>query len=1165
MIRRTIPPILSCLLIPAAAASLACGVARADQPAPGPPPLASWGAEALAQIEKDLRVAGSDLYAESRQPNGERGNGQFGRYSFVWPAGFQLRALAAAAHVRPEAYRQRLIRFADALERYWHEADGIGGYMVLTSRSERFYDDNAWLLIGLIETWRVTREKRFLDRAKRLVPLLLDGEKKTDRAGIRQREGKAGGAFTCTTAPAAVGVLELFRITQDAEHLRMGERWYAWLTDPNVGVQDAKSGLYHQGAQWTGTRWKPLLGYRAYQSALPMQAALLLHQIKTGPERKGYLAEAQRIARAAVAKWVKPDGAFGETGQWGGSDLVDALLDLYDVDRDARWLAAVRRVLRYVHDRTRDANGRYGEYWNVDRRGRPLGECKLLYMAPVARAYWRAARYGGDLVIASDGRSEARIVVSPAAGPWEKRAAADLAHYIARMTGAKVPVLSVRGEIDAALRASKPLLVVGAEALRARPGLQEALRAKAKSKPILRSDAVVLLREGGRVYLAGNNDPSHYYAAVELLRRWGCRWFMPTEFGECIPERPVLKIGKLDHAYSPPFEVRTYWVSWLGDNTGREEFQHRNMMTGRGLAVPTGHAIGKYVKGLGKSVFSIPLTDPNTAGHVARQVEGMYAKGQSFSLGMEDGSYSSDYPRDRELMKLQWDKYMMRWSVTDAFLELYNNVARILRTKYPASRAKIGFLAYANMTIPPVRDVRAERPLFCELAPIDIDPIHGMDDPQSPPRREYKAFLYRWAKVMGGRLVVYDYDQGMLVWRDLPNPSHQAFRQDVQHYRKAGILGVNTESRNAIATTFLNLYLRARLLWNPDEDVEALLADFYRRFYGPAAEPMGRYWAAIFKAWQDTIVTEHEYFVAPAIYTPQLRALLQARLQEAEKLVAPLKRKAKPTRNEKLYLERMKFTRLSCGIIEGYLRMVEAAGTDVDYAAAVDVGTRTLALREQLTDMRGIFTTYRRYGERGYAFWPGEVRQYKELLPYTDGTRGRLVMKLPLEWAFRRDPNATGLQQRLHRGPVDLAYWNAHKGRCTPDSRKDYPAGRWELVRTDLYMQAQGVRHGDRQSYTGQGWYRSDVHLTAQQAAAPLHVRFPGLFNECWLYVNGREVAHRKQGKLWWLNDYRFEWDVDLARACRAGVNTIALCILCEHHMGGMFRRPFLYAATGTE
>ena len=60
-----------------------------------------------------------------------------------------------------------------------------------------------------------------------------------------------------------------------------------------------------------------------------------------------------------------------------------------------------------------------------------------------------------------------------------------------------------------------------------------------------------------------------------------------------------------------------------------------------------------------------------------------------------------------------------------------------------------------------------------------------------------------------------------------------AFREDVKHYRDAGILGVNTESRNALATTFINLYLRARLLWNPEEDVDALLDDFYARFFGP--------------------------------------------------------------------------------------------------------------------------------------------------------------------------------------------------------------------------------------------------------------------------------------------------------------------------------------------
>jgi hypothetical protein len=80
-----------------------------------------------------------------------------------------------------------------------------------------------------------------------------------------------------------------------------------------------------------------------------------------------------------------------ETAQWGGSDLCDALLALYQVDRDPRWYAAVRGMLVFLHDKGRDSGGRYGEDWQVDRSDKPLAKFHLLYMAPAARAFWRAA------------------------------------------------------------------------------------------------------------------------------------------------------------------------------------------------------------------------------------------------------------------------------------------------------------------------------------------------------------------------------------------------------------------------------------------------------------------------------------------------------------------------------------------------------------------------------------------------------------------------------------------------------------------------------------------------------------------------------------------------------------------------------------------------------
>ena len=63
----------------------------------------------------------------------------------------------------------------------------------------------------------------------------------------------------------------------------------------------------------------------------------------------------------------------------------------------------------------------------------------------------------------------------------------------------------------------------------------------------------------------------------------------------------------------------------------------------------------------------------------------------------------------------------------------------------------------------------------------------------------------------------------------------------MKHYARAGILGIGTESRGATATTFLNLFLRGQLMWNPDADVPALLSEFFPAFDGPAGEAAAEY------------------------------------------------------------------------------------------------------------------------------------------------------------------------------------------------------------------------------------------------------------------------------------------------------------------------------------
>ena len=778
-----------------------------------------------------------------------------------------------------------------------------------------------------------------------------------------------------------------------------------------------------------------------------------------------------------------------------------------------------------------------------------------------------------DLVIAV-GEPTTIVLAAPNAGPIEQQASSDLARYISMMCGVRVDLAQTDADITKALNSSSGgvRLIVGKAALSAEPTLKEAMDRVAKKDPFLRADAIALVRKGNRVYVTGNNDEAHYYAVSRLLHLWGCRWYLPTELGECIPEHKELYVGKLHEVYAPPFEARRYWISWNGDREGAHEFRLRNYMSS--MFVRSGHTLEKYVRELipeGKTAYNIPIADPKTAEHVAKQVVDQYGKGQNVMMGMEDGTYTSDFALDNELKADLYDKYFHTSVLTDAFMVFYNNLAQHLVEAHPESKAKIGFLAYINLTIPPQRNMVAAKPLVAYLAPIDIDPTHGMDDQRSPPRREFREIMYRWSKVMEGRVVIYDYDQSMLVWRDLPNPSHMVFRKDVQHYRKAGILGVDTESRNAIATVFTNLYFRGQLLWNPDVDVDQLLDEFYPKFYGPAQEPMRAYWTEIYQAWEQTIVQEHEYFVAPAIYTQERINTLRKHLRQAEKITNNIQVQGRPLKpREQLLIDRLKLARLSFDIIDNYMKMVRSAATNVDYKSAAAAGKTTIAIREELTEINSTFTTYRLPGqtgnkivENGPAWLFGETQQYAALTEYTDGPKGKLVSRLPLEWSFRRDPHDSGLASHFAGQSADLTYWHANKDQfITPGSRKDYPTTEWEVVRTDLYPQAQGILHPDWQTFTGFMWSKVEIDLTREQTAGNVHLRFPGLFAEAWLYINGYLVAHRPQKGIWWLNDYSFEWDADLTGKLVPGVNDITLRTNCTHHVGGMFRRPFLYRVT---
>ena len=257
-----------------------------------------WGLDALKQIRSEFYLPDRQLYADEIK-NGEAASPK--KPAFMWGCGVQLSALAAAAPLDP-VWKTRMTDYALALDKYWNQPPGdnsIGGYDVLPVPKpfDRYYDDNEWVVLALAEAYDVIADPAMKTRAERAMQFVLSGEDKKLDGGIYWRESDKASKNTCSNGPAICAALRLYQITRKPDYLTTARRLYAWT---NAHLQD-EDGLYWDNIKLNGrvdkTKW-------TYNTALMLRANCLLYQ---ETHEKPYLAEAERLARAAEAHWVKPE------------------------------------------------------------------------------------------------------------------------------------------------------------------------------------------------------------------------------------------------------------------------------------------------------------------------------------------------------------------------------------------------------------------------------------------------------------------------------------------------------------------------------------------------------------------------------------------------------------------------------------------------------------------------------------------------------------------------------------------------------------------------------------------------------------------------------------------------------------------------------------------
>ncbi len=238
-------------------------------------------------------------------------------------------------------------------------------------------------------------------------------------------------------------------------------------------------------------------------------------------------------------------------------------------------------------------------------------------------------------------------------------------------------------------------------------------------------------------------------------------------------------------------------------------------------------------------------------------------------------------------------------------LALFNNqVAKLVREKHPQVLIKTG--AYAMYARPPLdQDYRPEpnevvqlcHLYFCHNHPIGGDACQAgrtyTPRAEFQPNQEFRKILDQWLKLSPHVFVYEYYTIGGISRAGLPWPVVHTLRHDLPHYRKRGVEGFYTQlSEGRFYQLGLNYYLAAKLCWNADLNPDALLEDYFEKFYGPAAAPMRDYFMAMERSmqrWDGCVsyglqgVTGLKV-IGPKIFTPEVMARMGASLERAERL-----------------------------------------------------------------------------------------------------------------------------------------------------------------------------------------------------------------------------------------------------------------------------------------
>jgi hypothetical protein len=447
------------------------------------------------------------------------------------------------------------------------------------------------------------------------------------------------------------------------------------------------------------------------------------------------------------------------------------------------------------------------------------------------------------LELTRNGHSTYSIAISRDASPSEKRASAELQHFLEEMSGVRLRI------VTDAVKTSDNLIIVG------KSDYLEALQLEIPFTS-LGTEGFAIKTAGNHLVIAGGRQRGTMYGVYTFLDKLGCRWFAPD--ASRIPKLPTITVQRLDEIHKPAFEYREPYFTEARDR----DWAARNKMNGNLMNLDA--STGGKIKYSGTSFYGMIPPEQYFKDH---------PEYFSFIEGRRRGAEAQICLTNPDVLRLSIEKVLQDlqrnpeanvfrveqndfWGWCECenclrveqeeggahsgpILRFVNAVAAEVAKKYPDKL--ILTLAYAYSEAPPTK-VRPLPNVRVQLCPIGACQAHAYE------KCRYDAYimtnLRAWAKITDNALYVWHYNADFSHYLR-PFPDFEEIAADVPMCRRNGVVGLFMQGVVSAGgggeNAPLRSYVMARLLWDTNTDVRRDIEEFHQGFYGKAAPAMLAY------------------------------------------------------------------------------------------------------------------------------------------------------------------------------------------------------------------------------------------------------------------------------------------------------------------------------------